>query len=144
MSKRAPIIHWFRRDLRIADNRSFFAAASVGREIVPVYILSDWTDRHAWTGVKRQHFLCGCLASLSRDLEAMGGRLILRQGEAVARLEALLRESGARELHFNADPDPFGPRTGKFGEKKNEESRKAGSKPISIHFLKFLFSSFQS
>ena len=113
MSKRAPIIHWFRRDLRIADNQSLFAAASVGREIVPVYILSNWKGRHAWTGAKRQHFLCGCLASLSRELEAIGGRLILRQGEAVAQLETLLLESGARELHFNADPDPFGKATEK-------------------------------
>ncbi len=111
MSKRAPIVHWFRRDLRIADNQSFFAAASVSREVVPVYILSDWKGRHAWTGTKRQHFLCGCLASLARNLEAIGGRLILRQDEAVAQLEILLRESGADELHFNADPDPFGKAT---------------------------------
>jgi deoxyribodipyrimidine photo-lyase len=108
MSMPAPVVHWFRRDLRIADNQSLFAATSAGRQIVPVYILSDWKGRHTWTGAKRQHFLCGCLASLSRDLEAIGGRLILRQGETVAELETLLRESGARELHFNADPDPFG------------------------------------
>jgi deoxyribodipyrimidine photo-lyase len=117
MSMLAPVVHWFRRDLRIADNQSFFTASSAGREIVPVYILSDWKGRHAWTGAKRQHFLCGCLASLSRNLEAIGGRLILRQGEAVAELETLLRESGARELHFNADPDPFG----KITEKKVHE-----------------------
>lgn len=111
MSKPAPVVHWFRRDLRVADNQSFFAASSVGCEVVPVYILSDWKSRHAWTGAKRQQFLCGCLASLSRNLEAIGGRLILRQGEAVAELEKLLRESGARELHFNTDPDPFGKAT---------------------------------
>jgi len=111
MSERAPTIHWFRRDLRIADNQSFFAAASLGREIVPVYILSDWKGRHAWTGAKRQHFLCGCLAALARNVEAIGGRLIVRQGEAVGQLEILLRESGAKELHFNADPDPFGKAT---------------------------------
>ena len=104
----AQVIHWFRRDLRVADNTAFYAATAAGKAVIPVYVLSRWREKHAWTGSKRQHFLCGCLASLARNLEALGGRLIVRQGDAVEELEKLLRESGARELHFNADPDPFG------------------------------------
>ncbi|MFD0894072.1 deoxyribodipyrimidine photo-lyase [Luteolibacter ambystomatis] len=107
-SDNPPVVHWFRRDFRLADNRALNAAAAAGGPVVPVYILSDWKKRHHWTGPKRQHFLCLSLASLSKDLDAMGGRLIFRQGEAVAELEKLLRESGASALYFNEDPDPFG------------------------------------
>lgn len=103
-----PAIHWFRRDLRVADNRALHGAASTGRPVVPVFITSSWRKHHAWTGPNRQHFLCGCLASLARNLEALGGRLIVRSGEAVEELDRLIRESGAAELHFNLDPDPFG------------------------------------
>ena len=108
-AKSAPkAIHWFRRDLRIADNVSLFHAAKNGLPVVPVYFLSSWRDAHQWTGPNRQHFLCGCLESLARNLETIGGRLIIREGDVVAGLRGLIRETGAVALHFNADPDPFG------------------------------------
>ena len=100
-------IHWFRRDLRLTDNTALNAAARHG-QLVPVYILSEWRKTHHWTGAPRQEFLCGCLASLARNLEAKGGRLIVRQGPADIVLEQLVRETGAEAIHFNRDPDPFG------------------------------------
>ena len=105
-----PVIHWVRRDLRITDNESFVSAASHGSPVIPVYFLSGWRDAHHWTGPKRQHFLCGCLASFARNLKTLGGRLIIRQGDAVSGLRDLVIESGAAAIHFNADPDPFGKR----------------------------------
>jgi deoxyribodipyrimidine photo-lyase len=76
--------------------------------VVPVYFLSAWQSAHAWTGPKRQQFLCGNLAALARNLETIGGRLILRQGDPVAGLREIIRESRATAVHFNSDPDPFG------------------------------------
>lgn len=105
------VIHWFRRDLRIADNLSLAGAVSSGLPVVPVYFLSEWKESHSWTGPKRQHFLCGCLDSLSKNIEAIGGRLIIRHGDAVSGLKALIRETGAVAVHFNTDPDPFGKAT---------------------------------
>jgi deoxyribodipyrimidine photo-lyase len=104
----ATVIHWFRRDLRIADHPGLYHAASRGLPVVPVYFMSHWSGGHAWTGAKRQHFLCGCLESLARNLETIGGRLILREGDVVEGLRGLIRETGAVELHFHADPDPYG------------------------------------
>ena len=107
-TEKVSVIHWFRRDLRIADNTALRGAAGLGLPLVPVYILSDWTGGHAWTGPKRQHFLCGALESLAKNLENVGARLIVRQGKAVDELRKLIGESQAVALHFNADPDPFG------------------------------------
>lgn len=106
--KKASVIHWFRRDLRIADNTALSCAAKLGLPIVPVYILSSWKASHHWTGAGRQQFLCGSLESLAKNLEALGGCLIIRQGAAVDELKKLILESGAVAVHFNADPDPFG------------------------------------
>ncbi len=104
----SAVIHWFRRDLRLTDNTSLNAAIASGRPLVPVYILSQWKNHHHWTGPARQQFLCGCLDSLAANVEAKGGRLLIRAGNAVDTLEALIKESGATEIHFNRDPDPFG------------------------------------
>ncbi len=108
IAKKITAILWIRRDLRTGDNLALIHAANHGLPVVPVYFLSAWQGQHAWTGPKRQHFLCGCLAALARDLTTLGGRLILRQDDAVAGLRRLIGECHARVLHFNADPDPNG------------------------------------
>ncbi len=101
-------IHWFRRDLRLTDNTSLHAAAQKRMEVVPVFILSEWRANHLWTGLGRQQFLCGCLESLAKNLAHIGGRLIIRQGGAVAELRKLIRETRASSIYTNRDPDPFG------------------------------------
>lgn len=106
MSKR--VIHWFRRDFRITDNTALSAAVKAGEEVVTVYIASDWKGSHNWTGPARQEFLCGSLVSLAKNLEAIGGRLIIRRGDAVAELRKLADETGATGIFANRDPDPFG------------------------------------
>ena len=40
----APVILWFRRDLRLADNPALNHAAETGRPVIPVYILDDAGD----------------------------------------------------------------------------------------------------
>lgn len=101
-------IHWFRRDLRITDNTALKACSSFADRVIPVYIASEWQSSHRWTGPHRQQFLCGSLEALDQNLRAIGGRLIIRQGGAVAELESLVRETKAEAIFFNRDPDPFG------------------------------------
>lgn len=101
-------IHWFRRDLRLNDNTALHHACQSAENVAPAYIVSDWKGEHHWTGPARQEFLCGCLESLSKNLETTGSRLIVRQGKAVEELEKLVRETKADALFFNRDPDPFG------------------------------------
>jgi len=106
--EKTSVIHWFRRDLRIADNTALCRAAKPGLPVVPLYILSNWRGAHSWTGPNRQHFLCGSLESLAKNLETLEGRLIIRQGPVVAELRKLIRETQAVAVYFNSDPDPFG------------------------------------
>lgn len=108
MPRYQTAIHWFRRDLRLSDNTALFHAAKEADNVVPVYIQSTWKGDHAWTGPGRQAFLCGCLESLARNVEHIGGRLVVRRGEAREELEKLVRETRAGAVYFNRDPDPFG------------------------------------
>jgi deoxyribodipyrimidine photo-lyase len=101
------IIHWFRRDLRISDNKSLDAACRDGDEVIPVYILSSWKRHHPWTGANRQEFLCGCLASLAKNLEEIGGRLILRSGSPVKELLELAKETQADAIYFSENYAPY-------------------------------------
>jgi deoxyribodipyrimidine photo-lyase len=100
-------IHWFRRDLRITDNTALSNACQQSDEIIPVFVLSRWKVNHPWTGPNRQEFLCGCLQSLSQNLEAIGGRLILRAGNPVQVIKELVDETHAEAVYFNRGTDPY-------------------------------------
>ncbi|MEQ8804889.1 MAG: deoxyribodipyrimidine photo-lyase, partial [Rhodospirillales bacterium] len=41
MSIAPPILVWFRRDLRLADNPALARAAALRRPVVPVFILDE-------------------------------------------------------------------------------------------------------
>jgi len=101
------VLYWFRRDLRVTDNTALRHACTKADEIIPVYILSSWKKHHPWTGPNRQEFLCGCLESLSRNLQALGGRLILRAGDPVQELERLVHETHPEAIFFNRGTDPY-------------------------------------
>jgi deoxyribodipyrimidine photo-lyase len=106
-------IHWFRRDLRLRDNTALNAAVAGHSRLLPVFVLSDSSPLHRWTGPGRQRFLCDCLASLATNLRSAGSPLVLRKGNAVTELEKLVRESGATAVFANRDPDPYGRETEK-------------------------------
>lgn len=108
MSQYHTVIHWFRRDLRLTDNTALHHATASSQRVVPVYILSAWKKNHGWTGSTRQQFLCGCLESLAKNIEAIGSRLIFRAGRAEVELEQLVKETGTQAICFNRDYDPFG------------------------------------
>ena len=104
-----PIVHWFRRDLRLRDNTALLAAhRASGGAVVPVFVQSDWNSSHRWTGTPRQEFLCKALQALTADIDAHGGQLVFRRGKADDELERVVRETGAAAIYFNRDPDPFG------------------------------------
>jgi deoxyribodipyrimidine photo-lyase len=95
------IIHWFRRDLRISDNTALHHACKDGEEVIPVYILSVWSHHHRWTGPNRQEFLCGCIVSLAKNIDAIGGKLIIRAGDPVDELAKLATETKAGTIYYN-------------------------------------------
>ncbi|MCX6979566.1 MAG: heme-binding protein [Verrucomicrobia bacterium] len=75
-------IHWFRRDLRIADNTALNAALAAHERVVPVFITSEWTGTHHCCGAPRQAFLCGSRGfSTGRFFSTAQSALSLRKTE---------------------------------------------------------------
>lgn len=103
----SPILLWFRRDLRLADQAAVLAAARAGAPVIPVYVLDDETPRHRKLGAASRWWLHGSLESLSHDLAERGSRLILRRGAAAEVLAQLAQETGAREIHALHHYEPW-------------------------------------
>jgi deoxyribodipyrimidine photo-lyase len=95
-----PVILWFRRDLRLADNPAVDAAARAERPVIPVFVLDERPGRCWDNGGASRWWLHGSLAALGGSLGKLGGRLILRRGDPAREIEAHIEESGAGHLFF--------------------------------------------
>lgn len=95
-------IVWFRRDLRSCDHEPLSRAARRG-VVIPVFVFDTALLHHPETGSARVAFMVDCLASLDADLHRLGGRLIVRRGNPVEVLPALLQETQAEGIYAHTD-----------------------------------------
>ena len=103
----APVILWFRRDLRLADQPALAAAVASDAPVIPVFILDDETPKHRKMGGASRWWLHHSLVSLDTDLRAVGLRLILRTGKSDEILCALAEETGASAVHCIRHYEPW-------------------------------------
>ncbi len=102
----APQIIWLRRDLRLADQAAFHAAAQAG-PVIPVYVLDDETPGDRRMGAASRWYLHHALAALQQELANHGSCLILRRGRAADVLAALAAETGAGAVHALRHYEPW-------------------------------------
>ncbi len=100
----APLILWFRRDLRLDDQPMLAAAAASGRPLIPVFI----ADRAVTDIGAAARWRWGeAVESFGRRLAARGSRLILRRGAALPVLLELLNDTGAAGVWWTRLYDPL-------------------------------------
>jgi deoxyribodipyrimidine photo-lyase len=103
--KRALV--WFRRDLRTGDQPALAAAVREAEEVVPLFIFDPAILKSPDIGAARVAYLLGALESLSKNLEALGGRLILRTGAPLEVLRKLAKDQAIEGIFFNEDYEPY-------------------------------------
>ena len=101
-----PVLLWFRRDLRLADQPALAAACADG-PVIPVYILDDDAPKHHAMGGASRWWLHHSLDRLAADLKEKGSRLILRRGKSAEVLAKLAEETGATRVHCIRHWEPW-------------------------------------
>lgn len=102
-----PVIVWFRQELRLSDHPALAAAVQAGAPVICLYIRDDVTPGSWADGSTSRWWLHHSLKSLAADLAARGSELILRHGESVRALEAVIAESGAAAVYFTRGHAPW-------------------------------------
>ena len=96
-------LHWFRQDLRLADNPALTAAAQDGA-VIPVYILDDDHAGDHKMGSASRWWLHHALHALNDSLD---GKLVVLRGDPATHLAALAAASGAVSVHWNRCYEPW-------------------------------------
>lgn len=97
----APVIMWFRRDLRLTDNPALAAAVSSGCPVICLYIHDTESKKLRSDGGASLWWLDKSLKALSADIAERGGQLVLRSGNARDVLMHIVEESGAAGVFWN-------------------------------------------
>ncbi|UQW99975.1 deoxyribodipyrimidine photo-lyase [Streptomyces sp. RerS4] len=89
-------------DLRLHDHPPLRAALSSCDRVVPLFVRDRAVDAAGFAVPNRLAFLADCLADLDAGLRERGGRLVVRSGDVVAEVRALVVEAEAVEVHVAA------------------------------------------
>ncbi|MEV4936996.1 cryptochrome/photolyase family protein [Streptomyces zaomyceticus] len=97
----------FTSDLRVHDHPPLRAALGRGNEVVPLFVRDPAVARAGHTAPNRDAFLADCLTALDAGLRERGGRLVVRSGDPVDEVCAVVKEADADDVHMAAGCSGF-------------------------------------
>ena len=84
------VIMWFKRDLRVFDNKALFKASTLG-SVLPVFVVEQEFWHLPDSSARQWAFVRECLFDLRQNLAQIGQPLIVRQGDVVSVFNSLLK-----------------------------------------------------
>lgn len=106
-NKERIAVFWFRRDLRLEDNKALFKALTSGLKVLPVFIfdieiLAEFPKNNA-----RVEFMYQTLHQLNNELKKQNSSLLVKKGNPIEVWEKLISEFNIKEVYFNNDYEPY-------------------------------------
>jgi len=99
MTDTAPVILWFRNDLRLRDHAALAAARRSGGPVIPVFVHDETTPGIRQPGGASRWWLHHSLAAHDAELRRRGSRLIILRGRTEDALAQLARDCGAQAIY---------------------------------------------
>jgi deoxyribodipyrimidine photo-lyase len=99
---------WFRRDLRLRDNRGLYKALISGLEVLPVFIFDkEILDKLEDPNDKRISFLHDTIVDLKQQLQEFGSDLFVHYGNPLEVWAALIEAYPISKVFLNRDYEPY-------------------------------------
>ncbi len=105
--KEEVVVFWFRRDLRLHDNKGLNYAHTLGLPVLPVFIfdtniLDDLVDK----ADRRLSYIHGALGAMQSALEEQGAGILFFHDDPANVFRKLLIDYDVRTVVFNRDYEP--------------------------------------
>ena len=101
-------IHWFRRDLRLADNHGLYKALSEQGNVLPLFIFdTEILDKLEDKADKRVDFIRRALTGMQEELVACGSSLLVEYGSPLDVWKRILERYEVTVVTANHDHEPY-------------------------------------
>ena len=100
-------VFWFRRDLRVDDNKGFFEALKSKSEVLPIFIFDKNILDELPKDDARVSFIHERLDIIDSELQKFGKNLAVFYGEPMTIIEKLISENKVETLFTNHDYGPY-------------------------------------
>jgi len=100
-------IFWFRRDLRVDDNRGFFEALQASEAVLPIFIFDSHILNELPKDDARVTFIYESLAEIQNKLQKVNKSLAVFYGSPESVFEQLLAENNVAAVYTNHDYEPY-------------------------------------
>jgi len=109
MTEKSPVnIFWFRRDLRLADNKGLFHALKSGIPVLPIFIFDrDILDQLEDKDDRRVEFIHLALLEMHKRLAEVGSGMHIYQGRPLDVFAELLKTYNVKNVFTNHDYEPY-------------------------------------
>jgi deoxyribodipyrimidine photo-lyase len=101
-------IFWFRRDLRLSDNRGLHAALVAGRQVLPLFIFDENILNDLPANDHRVEYIHSQLQLLEKELARAGSGLLVKKGKPLDVFVSLLKDYQVEAVYCNGDHEPYG------------------------------------
>ena len=101
-------IFWFRRDLRLNDNKAFFKALKSSVKVLPLFIFDEDILDPLPRNDHRVEFIFKTLSGMDQVLREQGSGILVKKGKPFEVFKDLLNEYEIDAVYSNADHEPYG------------------------------------
>ena len=98
---------WFRRDLRLQDNKGLFEALKSGYKVVPLFIFDSEILDKLPINDARVTFIHDTLEQMNQELKRHGASLLIKKGNPVDVWKELMDEHQIHGVYANKDYEPY-------------------------------------
>lgn len=100
-------VFWFRRDLRVDDNKGFFQALNSNSEVLPLFIFDKNILDELPKDDARISFIHERLDTIDMELQKFGKNLAVFYGDPITIIEKLISENQIQGVYTNHDYEPY-------------------------------------
>jgi len=100
-------IHWFRRDLRLDDNRALDEGLRQSGSVLGLFIFDDQILKNLSADDSRVSFIYDSLKEMDRELKERGSSLLIARGSVEEVWRELMSRLSIAAVYANEDYEPY-------------------------------------
>ena len=100
-------IYWFRRDLRLEDNKGLLEALQSSESVLPIFIFDVAILNQLPKDDARVTFIHKLLSEINSELQKKGKSLAVFYGNPIEIIKNLIVENHIQNLYANRDYEPY-------------------------------------